>query len=80
MNSRTQPCPGKLVLIVALTLTVTFGINPQSADAEDSPVPLSRYQQMARDTLEQLVEINTTDSVGDNTVAAEAMAARSRLL
>jgi acetylornithine deacetylase/succinyl-diaminopimelate desuccinylase-like protein len=31
---------------------------------------------MARNALEQLVEINTTDSVGDNTAAAEAMADR----
>jgi acetylornithine deacetylase/succinyl-diaminopimelate desuccinylase-like protein len=35
-------------------------------------------QQMARDIFQQLIEINTTDSVGDNTRAAEAMAARFR--
>jgi acetylornithine deacetylase/succinyl-diaminopimelate desuccinylase-like protein len=35
-------------------------------------------QQAARDILKQLIEINTTDSVGDNTRAAEAMAARFR--
>ena len=32
----------------------------------------------AREILKQLIEINTTDSVGDNTKAAEAMAARFR--
>ena len=37
---------------------------------------LDPARQMARDILKQLVEINTTDSVGDNTKAAEAMAAR----
>src|SRR5690606_29677816 len=32
-----------------------------------------RYQQLARQLLEELVEINTTASSGDNTAAAEAM-------
>jgi acetylornithine deacetylase/succinyl-diaminopimelate desuccinylase-like protein len=35
-------------------------------------------QREARDILQQLISINTTDSVGDNTRAAEAMAARFR--
>src|SRR5271156_6007805 len=35
-------------------------------------------QELARGILKQLIEINTTDSVGDNTVAAEAMATRFR--
>ncbi|HVT94371.1 MAG TPA: M20/M25/M40 family metallo-hydrolase [Bryobacteraceae bacterium] len=35
-------------------------------------------RQLARDVLEQLININTTDSVGDNTKAAEAMAERFR--
>ncbi len=35
-------------------------------------------QQLARDIFKQLIDINTTDSVGDNTKAAEAMAARFR--
>jgi acetylornithine deacetylase/succinyl-diaminopimelate desuccinylase-like protein len=35
-------------------------------------------QQLAREVFKQLIEINTTDSVGDNTKAAEAMAARFR--
>src|SRR6185312_2133355 len=34
--------------------------------------------QTARDIFKQLIEINTTDSTGDNTKAAEAMAARFR--
>ena len=40
-----------------------------------SPTP---HQQMLREIYKELVEINTTDSVGDNTRAAEAMAARLR--
>ena len=35
-------------------------------------------QVLARDIFKQLVEINTTNSVGDNTRAAEALAARFR--
>ncbi len=35
-------------------------------------------QKLARDIFRQLIEINTTDSSGDNTAAAEAMAARFR--
>lgn len=35
-------------------------------------------RQLARDIFRELIEINTTDSVGDNTRAAEAMAARFR--
>ena len=35
-------------------------------------------QTLARDIFKQLIEINTTNSVGDNTLAAEAMAARFR--
>ena len=39
---------------------------------------LSPRDQLARDIFEELIEINTTDSVGDCTKAAEAMAARLR--
>jgi acetylornithine deacetylase/succinyl-diaminopimelate desuccinylase-like protein len=48
------------------------------------PVPdlsaqsLAPHQQLAREVYKQLIEINTSDSVGDNTAAAEAMAARFR--
>src|SRR4051794_16829213 len=36
------------------------------------------HQQLAREIFKELIEINTTDSSGDNTRAAEAMAARFR--
>jgi acetylornithine deacetylase/succinyl-diaminopimelate desuccinylase-like protein len=39
---------------------------------------LSSWDRLARDLLEELVEIDTTDEHGDNTRAAEAMAARLR--
>jgi acetylornithine deacetylase/succinyl-diaminopimelate desuccinylase-like protein len=38
-----------------------------------------RIQQLAREILQQLIEINTTDSVGNVTTAAEAMAKRLRV-
>ena len=34
---------------------------------------LDEFQRLARDLLQELIEINTTDSVGDNTAAARAM-------
>ncbi|MCZ6618139.1 MAG: M20/M25/M40 family metallo-hydrolase [Gammaproteobacteria bacterium] len=37
---------------------------------------LSNHEMLARDIFRELIEINTTDSVGDNTAAAEAMATR----
>ena len=39
---------------------------------------LAPHQQLARDVYKQLIEINTTDSSGNTTEAAEAMAARFR--
>ena len=41
-------------------------------------LPLLAQQPSPRELLKQLIEINTTDSVGDNTKAAEAMAAHFR--
>jgi acetylornithine deacetylase/succinyl-diaminopimelate desuccinylase-like protein len=42
------------------------------------PLGAQPAPQQAREIFKQLIEINTTDSVGDNTRAAEAMAARFR--
>ena len=36
------------------------------------------FRQLGRDIFQQLIEINTTDSVGDTVKSAEAMAARLR--
>lgn len=46
-----------------------------AAEAPQSPV-LSPEKQLARDIFRELIEINTTDSVGNTTQAAEAMATR----
>jgi hypothetical protein len=40
--------------------------------------PLTRWEQQARDLLKELVEHNTTQSAGDMTAAAEAMARHMR--
>jgi len=55
----------------AALLLLSFG--PPAGAAE-----LTEFQQLAKDLLQELIEINTTDSVGDNTAAAEAMAAHLR--
>jgi acetylornithine deacetylase/succinyl-diaminopimelate desuccinylase-like protein len=51
-------------------LAAVLAILPLCAQSPD--------QKLAREIFQQLIEINTTDSVGDNTRAAEAMAARFR--
>jgi acetylornithine deacetylase/succinyl-diaminopimelate desuccinylase-like protein len=58
-----------------LTLAILVGLAiPASLRAQSS----DRTHQLARDIFKQLIEINTTDSVGSTTVAAEAMAQRLR--
>src|SRR5262252_3433575 len=51
-------------------LAVFLAIFPALAQTPD--------QKLARDILQELISINTTDSSGDNTCAAEAVAARFR--
>ena len=41
-------------------------------------LPLRAQPELAREIFKQLIEINTTDSIGDNTRAANAMADRFR--
>jgi acetylornithine deacetylase/succinyl-diaminopimelate desuccinylase-like protein len=58
-------------LLLATVLTASFAsVVPAQID------PTAR--QLSRDIFQQLIEINTTDSVGSTTVAAEAMAQRLR--
>jgi acetylornithine deacetylase/succinyl-diaminopimelate desuccinylase-like protein len=58
----------KLLLLI-LSATTILAAPPPLPDAT---------RQLVRDLYEELVEINTTDSVGNTTTAAEAMAARLR--
>lgn len=48
---------------------------PGSVEAQSNRSP-ERWQHLARELFEELIEINTTNSVGNNTEAAEAMRAR----
>ena len=56
--------------LAALALTLSVSGNAQAQ--------LPSHQQLARDVFQQLIEINTTDSSGNSTEAAEAMAVRFR--
>jgi hypothetical protein len=51
-----------------------------AATAQSATPALNAVQQRARDIYQQLVEINTTESVGDTFAAAQAMAAACRWL
>src|SRR2546428_8988961 len=56
----------------ALIVALAAGAPPASAQSLDP------RQSLAHDIFKELIEINTTDSVGSTTQAAEAMAARLR--
>jgi len=62
-------------LVAASSATARAQDAPE-AQEEEEPAP---YQVEARDLLRELVEINTTHSVGNTTAAARAMAAHLRL-
>ncbi len=77
MPSSTSRPTRSAAISVALFLT----IHASSVGAQaplPGPAVLSAHQQLAHEVYKQLVEINTVDSVGSVTVAAEAMAARFR--
>jgi acetylornithine deacetylase/succinyl-diaminopimelate desuccinylase-like protein len=58
--------PGATIIIVLIAASAAF-VQTKPPTPEDA---------LAREIFEELVEINTTDSVGNNTLAAEAMAKR----
>ncbi len=60
-----------IVAVTALAALVAASAAP--ARAQSAP-----QQRLAREIFEELIEINTVDSVGNNTLAAEAMARRFR--
>ena len=62
-----------LLAWLALVGVVTPGASPPPGA---QPSALAPHQQLLREIYQELVEINTTNSVGDNTKAAEAMARR----
>ncbi len=66
-------CSGAAPVVGLLAWLALF--IPAVAGAQENRSP-ERYQHLARALFEELVEINTTNSVGDNTAAAQAMADR----
>jgi len=65
--------------ILALTLMMALALSgaAQTSDQSREAARRSTYQ-LAHDLLKQLIEINTTDSVGNVSTASEAMAKRLR--
>jgi acetylornithine deacetylase/succinyl-diaminopimelate desuccinylase-like protein len=55
---------------LAIAIGAFFSVGPARAQAQQN--------QLLRDIYKELIEINTTDSAGDNTRAANAMAERLR--
>jgi acetylornithine deacetylase/succinyl-diaminopimelate desuccinylase-like protein len=66
------------VLVCAFLVVMAAGIALPTMQAQNQPADRAATDQMARDIFKQLIEINTTDSVGNVTIAAEAMAKRLR--
>jgi acetylornithine deacetylase/succinyl-diaminopimelate desuccinylase-like protein len=60
------------MLAVRLALALILIAGASGADVDPT------YKKLSHDIFQQLIEINTTDSVGSTTVAAEAMAQRLR--
>ncbi|MBI2403458.1 MAG: M20/M25/M40 family metallo-hydrolase [Gemmatimonadetes bacterium] len=64
----------RLLPAVATTMVATAASGQAPARHQSPP----QYQALARDLLRELIEINTTQSTGNTTAAAEKMAARLR--
>src|SRR5437773_8666774 len=66
-----------IVRRVVLPCLVLIGVaTPAASPPGAQPAALAPHQQLLREIYQELIEINTTNSVGDNTKAAEAMARR----
>ncbi|MEP6618130.1 MAG: M20/M25/M40 family metallo-hydrolase [bacterium] len=63
-------------LAVAIAATALLTVPLSAQVAPPGPATLSAHQKLAREVYKELVEINSSDSVGSVTKAAEAMAAR----
>jgi len=64
------------VLVLSTIVAVVLVAPASRPGAGAQPAALAPHQQILRDIYQELIEINTTNSVGDNTKAAEAMARR----
>src|SRR5499433_1451770 len=63
-------------LLVLSTVVAAVLVAPGSRGPGAQPAALAPHQQLLREIYQELIEINKTNSVGDNTKAAEAMARR----
>src|SRR5215467_3633043 len=63
-------------LLVLSTVVAAVLVAPSSRGPGAQPAALAPHQQLLREIYQELIEINTTNSIGDNTKAAEAMAHR----
>jgi acetylornithine deacetylase/succinyl-diaminopimelate desuccinylase-like protein len=64
---------GRVLRLVSVALALT---SPAAAQSAGGPASLDTNQRLARAIYKELIEINTMDSVGSTTTAAEAMAKR----
>lgn len=69
---RSSQAPARRLTVLAAALT--FAVAPIGAQQR----PLTRWEEQSRALLRELVEINTTHSVGNTVTAAEAMAKHMR--
>lgn len=77
MFPRLLPRPVALPALLAAIATVSVFATLHAGQAPQAPSPApSGVNALARDIFRELVEINTTESTGGSTRAAEAMAAR----
>jgi acetylornithine deacetylase/succinyl-diaminopimelate desuccinylase-like protein len=76
-NLLTTICKTTVLVCVAMIANGAIGMFANSPSQDGGATPPA-INQMAHDIFKQLVEINTTDSVGNVTTAAEAMAKRLR--
>ena len=69
----------KIAVLVCLAIIAIAAIDMYArAQSQDAAATPPAVNQLAHDIFKQLIEINTTDSVGNVTTAAEAMARRLR--
>lgn len=73
-------CSRSVMVLVVATLAAVpvVAVTATFAAAQGAITPLDTHRRLARDIFKELIEIDTTDSSGDCTRAAEAMAARFR--
>jgi acetylornithine deacetylase/succinyl-diaminopimelate desuccinylase-like protein len=64
------------VVVLSLAAAAAILVPASRPGPQAQPAALAPHQQLLREIYHELIEINTTNSVGDNTRAAEAMARR----